>query len=188
MLDHSIPYYDLTMVLSSLHNIPDYPLPECFGIRRYLPGDEFYWSVIEHSAGQFERVEDALNGFCCAFPDRASLSERMLFLTDGDVPFATATAWFGVDGPNGRIGRLHWIAIDEAHQGKRLSRPLVALALQRMRALGHTEAYLTTQTESWVAIKTYARFGFMPVIDDSSREGWRIVSEKAGLDLAAHTR
>ena len=104
----------------------------------------------------------------------------MFFLTDGGVPFATATAWHQSD----TEGLLHWVSVDAAHQGQGLSKPVVSLAMQRLRKLGYRSAYLTTQTESWLAIRLYHRFGFRPVLrSEEERAGWKIVSEKSGIDF-----
>ena len=63
------------------------------------------------------------------------------------------------------MGRLHWVSVDAAHQGRGLSKPLVAMALSSACCeLGHREAILTTQTPSWVAIRVYHRFGFRPEV------------------------
>ena len=113
----------------------------------------------------------------------------MIFLTDHGVPFATATAWFGEDGEDPAEGRLHWVGMDAAHQGRGLSKPLVSLAMHRLQTLGYTSAYLTTQTASWVAIKVYHRFGFRPdVRTEKEIEGWQIVSEKTGIDFMKDIR
>ena len=104
----------------------------------------------------------------------------MLFLTDGGEPFATATAWHD----HGAQGRLHWVGVDAAHQGMGLSKPLVSLALQRLREVGYRSAMLTTQTASWVAIKVYHRFGFRPLLRNRCEaEGWKIVSDRTGIDF-----
>ena len=183
MMDRSIPWISLAMRLDSLDDVPEYELPEAYGWRFFRPGEARIWAAIETSAGEFPDVEAGLKGFRRYYPTDELLDERMLFLTDGGIPFATATAWFG-DGELCREGRLHWVSVDEAHQRRGLSYPLVSLALRRMRELGHQSAYLTTQTASWPAIKVYRRFGFVPQIREAQeREGWRIVSEKTGIDF-----
>lgn len=180
MWDTSVEMIELTMALDCLDDLPAHPLPEQYGCRTYRPGDELHWARIETSAGEFSKVEAGLRRFEGEFPDREPLSERMLFLTDNGVPFATATAWFAPDG----AGLLHYVAIDAAHQGQGLSRPLTALALKRMHELGHRRARLGTQTYSWVAIRVYREFGFHPqVCGDTERRGWRIVAEKTGIDF-----
>ena len=182
-MDHTIPYIGLAMRLESLSDLAEFILPEQYGWRFFRPGDVAEWARIEISAGEFKAEEQAVAGFRKYFPVDDGLDRRMLFLTDGGAPFATAAAWYDDDGgPEGTVGRLHWVGIDEAHQRRGLSYPLVSLTLRVMRELGHTSAFLTTQTTSWPAIKVYRRFGFAPMIrQEAEIEGWRIVSEKTGI-------
>ena len=180
MWDTSVEKVHLRMELDSLEQLPRHPLPERYGFRFYRPGDEIHWARIETSAGEFSLIEDGLRRFERDFPDKQPLPERMMFLTDGGVPFATVTAWFEPDG----AGLLHYVAIDAAHQGQGLSRALTGLGMNRLRALGHRSARLDTQTYSWVAIRVYREFGFHPqVCGDTERRGWRIVAEKTGIDF-----
>lgn len=183
-MDRSVPWIGLEMRLQTLENLPRFDLPEAYGWRYFRPGDEIgAWAPIEISAGEFEDVESAVRGFRKYYPTDDGLGERMIFLTDGGVPFATATAWFS-DEPDDALGRLHWVGIDEAHQRRRLSYPLISLALHRLRELGYNRAQLTTQTASWPAIKAYHRFGFRPYLRaPQEAEGWRIVSGKSGIDF-----
>lgn len=182
MHDRSIPMISLAMKADTLENMPAFDLPEGYSWRYYQPGDEQIWAQIETSAGEFEAVEGGIAGFHHYYPETDQLDGRMIFLTENGVPFATATAWFGDDDPN--EGRLHWVSVDEPHQGRGLSWPLVSMTMHRMRKLGHQTAYLTTQTASWVAIRVYHRFGFRPdVREEKEIEGWRIVSEKTGIDF-----
>lgn len=180
MWDTSVEKVHLKMELDSLEQLPQHPLPKQYGWRFYQPGDENHWARIETSAGEFSRIEDGLRRFERDFPDKEPLLERMLFLTDNGVPFATVTAWFEPDG----AGLLHYVAIDAEHQGRGLSRALTSLGMNRLRALGHRSARLDTQTYSWVAIKVYREFGFRPVMHgEDEKRGWRIVSEKTGIDF-----
>ena len=157
MLDKTVPLISLAMRVASLESMPTFDVPVPYGWRFYRSGDERCWAEIETSAG-----------------------ERMIFLTDGDSPFATATAWH----ENATEGRLHWVSVDAKHQGRGLSWAVVSLAMHRLRTMGYRSAFLTTQTASWVAIKVYHRFGFRPVLrTEAEREGWRIVSEKTGIDF-----
>lgn len=183
MMDHSIPWIGLAMRLESLDALPRFELPAPYGWRFFRPGDERIWAEIETSAGEFPDPEAGIAGFRRYYPTDDGLDGRMIFLTDGGVPFATATAWYG-DGELSDQGRLHWVSVDAAHQRRGLSWPLVSLTMERMRQLGHESAYLTTQTCSWPAIKVYSRFGFAPLVrEEKELEGWRIVSEKTGIDF-----
>lgn len=180
MWDTSVEKVHLKMELNSLEYLPQHPLPEKYGWRFYQPGDENHWARIETSAGEFSQIEGGLRRFERDFPDKEPLPERMLFLTDNGVPFATVTAWFEPDG----AGLLHYVAIDAEHQGRGLSRALTGLGMNRLRALEHKNARLDTQTYSWVAIKVYHEFGFRPVMHgEDEHRGWRIVSEKTGIDF-----
>lgn len=180
MWDKTVPMISLAMRAASLQDIPVFNLPAPYAWRFYQPGDERFWAQIETSAGEFVRPEDGLARFPDIFNGK-KLEERMIFLTEGGAPFATATAWHAGEGE----GLLHWVSVDAAHQGRGLSRVLVSLAMRRLRELGYASAFLRTQTASWVAIKVYARFGFRPVLRARPDEeaGWRIVSEKTGIDF-----
>lgn len=182
MFDRSVPYIGLAMRADSLENQPVFETPDAYGWRCFQPGDEKIWAEIETSAGEFKTPEDGVKGFRKYYPTDDGLDSRMFFLTDNGAPFATATAWFDDEDPE--LGRLHWVSVDEPHQGRGLSKAIVSLAMQRMRELGFKAAYLTTQTNSWVAIKVYAKFGFKPLIrEEKELEGWKIVSEKTGIDF-----
>ena len=180
MWDTTVAHFSLAMRVDSLEDLPFFAVPERYGWRFYQPGDELFWARIETSAEEFKRPEEGLAGFERAFAAGGRLEERMFFLTDGGVPFATATAWHQSD----TEGLLHWVSVDAAHQGQGLSKPVVSLAMQRLRKLGYRSAYLTTQTESWLAIRLYHRFGFRPVLrSEEERGGWKVVSEKSGIDF-----
>ena len=189
MWDSTIEGIGLGMRLDSLEDIPSHDLPEKFGWRFYRQGDDREWARIWASAGAFPTPEAALEGFHQDFKDEELLFGRMLFLTDNGRPFATATAWFD-DDPAGPQGRLHWVGIDAEHQGMGLSAPLVSLALRRIRELGHKMSNLGTMTHCWVAIGVYnRRFGYYPVAKSEKEfEGWRIVSERSGVDYISMLR
>ena len=181
MWDSSVPKISLAMRCDDLSRAPRFAVPAPYALRSWLPGDEKYWADIERSAGEFRDTASALEGFRRNFPDVDELPGRMFFLTEDGIPFATATAWTAAGGE----GRLHWVGVDAAHQGRRLSYPIVSAAVERMAALGCTSAILTTQTSSWVAIGVYRRFGFRPWLREPGEdEGWRIVAEKLGAAFA----
>lgn len=180
MWDTTVAHFSLAMRVDSLEDLPFFAVPERYGWRFYQPGDEFFWARIETSAGEFKRPEEGMARFARAFAAGGRLEERMFFLTDGGVPFATATAWHRSD----TEGLLCWVSVDAAHQGQGLSKAIVSLAMRRLRGFGYRSAYLTTQTESWLAIRLYHRFGFRPVLrSEEERAGWKIVSEKSGIDF-----
>lgn len=181
MWDYSIESIGLKMTLASLGEPVKAELPEKYDWRFYQPGDEVYWAKMWKSAGGFKSEEAALETFKRDFPDEEALKQRMIFLTDDGVPFATVSVWFG-EMPE--QGRLHWVCIDEAHQNQGLSKVLIALSLDLCRKLGCAHAYLLTNTPNWVAIRMYHRFGFVPCSRGGRDNlGWQIVSERSGIDF-----
>lgn len=181
MWDYSVERIGLKMTLDALPESLHTELPDQYSWRFYQPGDELHWARMWVSAGGFNSIEAALEVFGRDFPDQEALKERMIFLTDNEIPFATVTVWFG---ETPEQGRLHWVCIDEEHQNQGLSTPLIALSIQHCRKLGCTNAYLLTNTPNWVAIRMYHRFGFVPSSrGERDNEGWRIVSEKTSIDF-----
>ncbi|MDO4740012.1 MAG: GNAT family N-acetyltransferase [Eubacteriales bacterium] len=183
MFDRSMPNVSLEMRARLEGEIPEWTLPEGYGLRRFRAGEELAWSEIETTAEEFEQVEDALRrGFGGSFqPDYLLVDGRMYFVVDeNDRPVATATAWF-----DGEVGMLHWVAVHSEHQGKGLARPVIAAALRRMQELGYAKAMLHTQPMSWLAIKLYMEFGFRPVWpeDEKTLEGWKAVFAKLGKEF-----
>ena len=189
MFDRTVPNIELAMRLESLEQLSVFELPARYGWRFYRDGDEREWARIERSAGEFASVEEGVEVFWRQFSSVEALRRRMIFLTEGDRPFATATAWFGEGNVSSDLGRLHWVGIEKDHQGRNLCRPLVSRAMQVMRSLGHSSAFLTTQTNSWVAIRVYRQFGFLPRhCLNRDLEGWKIVSEKTQIDFTKDIR
>ena len=172
-MDVTREYIDVRMTRENLDGIPDCALPTGYSIRWYRQGDEDIWLRIQLLADEYTKVTPGL--FVEEFgTDAKLLSERQCFLYDSvDNAIGTASAWFGDHGKKS-LGRIHWVAIVPAHQGKGLAKPLLASVCNRLRSLGHSKTYLTTQTCRIPAINLYARFGFAPVIEsDRDREIWR---------------
>jgi GNAT superfamily N-acetyltransferase len=97
--------------------------------------------------------------------DEARLAERQLYLRAPDQRvIATASAWYDGDSPDTPVGRVHWVAIVPAYQGRGLAKPLLSLVCQRLRELGHREAILDTSTVRVPAVNLYRQFGFLPKI------------------------
>lgn len=165
-------YIDVKMSRKNLDDIPEYSLPVGYSIRWYQPGYEKYWQAIQSLADEFTRVTPDL--FEEQFGTYTQLlSERQCFLSDGeDNIIGTASAWFDNQGGKS-LGRIHWLAIVPQQQGRGLAKPLLAIVCDRLKELGHSRTYLTTQTVRIPAINLYAKFGFVPVIDsDRDIEIW----------------
>ena len=165
-------YLDVKMIRQNLDDIPEYNLPAGYSIRWYQVGYEKHWQAIQLLADEYTRVTPDL--FKEQFgTDIQLLSERQCFLCDGkDNIIGTATAWLdNLDGKS--LGRIHWLAIVPHRQGKGLAKPLLTITCKRLKDLGHSKTYLTTQNVRIPAINLYAKFGFAPMIDTNcDREIW----------------
>ena len=173
------------MVREDLDGLPDFPLPADCVIRSYRPGDEVVWQRIQAAADHYNPITSDL--FEREFgTDARLLGQRQFYLCDSNGhPFGTAAAWFGeLDGRS--LGRLHWVAIAPAMQGRGLAKSLLARTCRRLRELGHAAAYLTTATVRIPAVNLYRRFGFRPRIRDAQDLAvWRTLEPrlKDPLDL-----
>lgn len=165
----------LQMVLESLENIKDYPLPEGYYFKFYTPGDENRWVEIELAAGGFENKQKAEEMFARDFVEHLDiLEERQLYLcsSEGEL-VGTTTAWMTENFEEGIHGLIHWVAIKPEHQAKRLGRPLLSAALKLMRNW-HTKAFLSTNTECVRAVRVYLDMGFVPyIIDEDGKKAWQ---------------
>lgn len=179
-----------------LREIPGHPLPEGYALRSFDPADSATWkrrwAEVETAAGEFSTPDRALERFDREFGGREEeLAGRCLFLLrtgsepagpagSGEEVIGTAMGWYDVAAPENPAGRIHWVGIRPAWQGRGLSKPLVSAAL-RVLAPRHDRAYLTTQTTSYVAVRLYLGLGFAPcIVREEERRGWSILADLLG--------
>jgi len=167
----------ITMIREHLRDIPQYELPPGYSMRRYRPGDKRTWLEIHDRAEFLIKVTgktfDENFGY-----DLAAMPKRCYFLVSPDgQDIGTITAWY-IKNYHGRAwGRIHWVAIVPEYQGKGLSKPIMTIAMNRLRSLGHRRAMLTTATPRIAALKTYLEFGFVPDMRrDRAQEAWSMVA------------
>lgn len=171
-------YIQLAMLRDHMRAIPAFDCPPGYRIRTYVPGDEYNWARIETLAGEFRSQEAALQRFQQFYgPSLEKLADRGFFLENSQgEAIGTATAWFG-EFAGAERGRVSWVAIIPAEQGKKLAKPLLSAVLQRL-AQEHSSAFLTTQTTSYPAINLYLSLGFAPyLLRDTCPEGWSLMEQ-----------
>ena len=154
------------MIREHLDDIPDFALPAGYSTRWYQPGDEKSWYRIHTLADKYTKVTPNL--YKKEFgSDTQILAERQCFLLDSKrIIIGTATAWFDEHDEHS-VGRIHWIALVPAEQSKGLAKPLLTVVCNRIKDLGHSKAYLTTQTMRIPAINLYLKFGFIRFLRNS---------------------
>jgi GNAT superfamily N-acetyltransferase len=148
------------MVNPDLKAAPRFELSPDLVLHWYEPGDEDCWREIHELADEHNRITAEL--FADQFThDSFKLSERQCYLLDRDSrPVATGTAWGELEGPFAGFGRPHWIAVIPPCQGRGIGKMLMSIICQRLLALGHPRAYLTTSPLRPAAIHLYQKFGF----------------------------
>lgn len=179
--DSRLRYYHLVLEKKILDDIPEYPLPSGFHFTCYQDGDMEDWIAIEKSAKEFRTVEEGVDAWGRYYLHREQeLHNRMFFIeTEQEEKVATATAFY--DPSKGDLrneaGWLHWVAVKREYQGLGLARPLISKALRRLVELGYPSLKLSSQTNTWVAVKIYMDFGFVPEPENAvhSREGYEIL-------------
>ena len=178
-MDPTLPHLSIAMVRPTLDDLPRAPLPAPFSFRRYQPGDVAAWVRIHALADKFNVASPAL--FAERFgSDESELRERQLYLCDGaGDAIGTITAWHNDHYPGLCRGRVHWVAIVPAYQGRGLGKPLLAACLRRMVDLGYESAYLTTNPPRVPAINLYLGFGFAPDVRSAEeRDAWRLLEDR----------
>ncbi len=169
----------VVMILEDLSKLPEFDLPRGFSFRNFREDDKKVWAEIETAAGEFRDTKNGIEQFEREFePHREKLLQRFIILeNDKNECIGTAMGWFDDDFLMKGYGRVHWVGIHPEYQGKGLAKPLVSRTMEIIKE-HHEKCYLTTQTESYKAIKIYLDFGFVPYLKDESCPGaWKLMAE-----------
>ena len=166
-------YLGVRMIRENMENIPHFPIPEGFAIRNYRQNEGHIWTRIQKAAEPYIDIDDGL--FMREFKrDLLAMENRSFYLTtDAGEEIGTITAWWQDNG----WGQIHWVAIHPDYQGRGLSKPMMSVAMERMKQ-SHERCFLGTSTGRIPAIKLYLDFGFIP---DRSREN----SQEAWTEVAS---
>ena len=159
MLDRTIPFYNIILRCEN-YDLKQIILPKAYQIISYKPGFERDWARLECSAGDFESEKEAVDYFCNRYLSNNDRTDNLLFLTDytGKV-IGSCISW--TDDRNGKmVNSLHWLIVDEEHQGKGLGRSLCIVAMNCFYQNGSEPIYIHTQPWSWKAILLYTSLGF----------------------------
>lgn len=173
------------MVRPHLLHIPEVPFPEGFSVRPYQPGDERIWTDIWRDAEPFLTIDDDL--FAREFgSDWGALRWRCFFIVDErGCAVGTVTAWYSRDFKGQDWGRIHWLAVRPAYQGRDLAKAALSFALKQL-AQWHERVWLDTSSGRLAALKLYLDFGFVPDMDaPGARVAWQQVQQKLNHPVLA---
>lgn len=168
--------YSVRMIRKNMENIPQFSVLKSFAIRKYRQGEGHIWTRIQRAAERYINIDDEL--FIRQFKrDLLAMEDRSFFLTtDAGEEIGTITAWWQPDMNGKNWGQIHWVAIHPDYQGYGLSKPMMSVAMTRLKQ-SHKRCFLDTSTRRIPAIKVYLDFGFIPDFSlKNSREAWAEVA------------
>ena len=170
-----LPNIAVRMVRPHLRDIPQAPFPHGFGIRALRRDEGWLWTEVQRDTERLFPIADDL--FMRQFgDDLPGVEQRCFFVTDarGDA-VGTISAWHPPQDLGPDWGRIHWVAVCPAYQGRGLGKAALHYALSRL-AEWHQRAVLDTSTARVPAVKMYLDFGFVPDLDrPGADEAWRLV-------------
>jgi len=175
-MNNPLKNYSVRMIREHMDNIPDIPFPKGFGIRNYRLGEGHIWTRIEKAAEPFFEIDDRL--FDREFGHHLRVMEDRSFfvITDEGEEIGTITAWWQPNWKDKEWGQIHWVAIHPDYQGLGLSKPMMTVAMRRLKQ-SHNRAFLGSSTGRIAAVKIYLDFGFHPDMEsENSLEAWREVA------------
>lgn len=152
-------------------------VPPGYILRTLNPGDEYLLMNLLNRADfsfDFKKLQQTLsiclpNGcFIIEHQESGKFVATMMarHLASSEYPFG---------------GRIDWLAVDPAHQGKGLGNICAKSATAHLIKLGYKNIWVTTDVERIAALKIFLSIGFEPVIINESRERWKIVYNQLNI-------
>ncbi len=170
------------MARPDFENIPRYDLSPEFHYRLFRRGEEETWARLLYITGMRPDFETAMKQWRFEFePVPQEMEKRCIFVeTQAGEVIATTLAWYEGE-PTNEWGRIHWVGVDPAYQGKRIGKALISEALARMSKT-HTKVMLETESHRLPAIQMYLDFGFAPQIrGESDKAAWAEIGKTLQL-------
>ena len=159
MLDRTIPFYN-TILRCDAYSPREAVLPEGYAIAFYQPGDERAWAELEHSIGDFASVHEAEQYFIATYLKNADLQDNILFLKNAENRIIGSVIAWQDKRADTSVSSLHWLVVEEGHQGRGLGKALCLAVMNRFYELSGLPVYIHTQPWSWKAILLYVSLGF----------------------------
>lgn len=159
MLDRTIPFYNTIMKCSDYRH-QEVKLPAGYTIVSYQSGYEKEWAKLECAIEDFGSLAEAEQYFVETYLQNPELFPNILFALDKDqIVVGSCIAWQDQKGVN-RVSSLHWLVVQEQHQGIGLGRALCTAVMNIYDGHKDLPVYIHTQPWSWKAILLYLSLGF----------------------------
>lgn len=168
----------VNMSRPNLLDIPQVPFPEGFSIRPMRLDEGGLWTDIERDAEEYLEITDDTFHQEFGRDLQATQWRSFIVVNQKGVGVGTISAWYDRNYRGQDYGRIHWLAVRPAYQGRGLGRAALSFAMNEL-ARWHDRATLGTQTRRLPAIKLYLDFGFLPEFDEPEAVAtWHAVQEQ----------
>ena len=167
------------MVRPDLKGLPEIQIPDGYGVRTYVPGDEAHWArIINDSFGGNMSVADAVQSL---MSQKQFVAEGLFFAAFQGTPVGTACAWC-TPPDEVEVCDIHMVGVVRDHQGHGLGKLVSLYVLHFLAKRGVRGAQLNTDDDRLPAIKTYLNLGFKPSYRDASQpKRWQAVYDSLGI-------
>ena len=174
----------INMLKKSLDDIIDVPLAPGYTMRNYKEGDRDMWIALYDRLDEYYHVTP--NDFDESYGnDHEEIAKYVFFLCKDGKEIGTVANWPEPDMNGQRMGRVHWLGVEDGHRGKHLGGAMLSFALKMMKGQGCTQSVLGTMNERIAALNLYFKFGFEAIVytDQWSaikdqEQAWREVKNK----------
>lgn len=167
-LDTGVPYYPLIMTLKKEYPHIKYSMAKGYHKIPFAISYIEDWVSLHVMLGQLASFEEGMKYFNETFlPHLEDVKKQFILVVDEQGNLAgTSSLWDGTHFGEHRL-RVHWVGVHPLHQRIGIAKMLVAETIS-LYEQSHTkeDLYLTTQTNSYVAIAMYLQLGFEPYVGE----------------------
>lgn len=186
VLDTSIPYIKVLMVMARKTIRKEIELNTNYHYAKFNENLKEAWCRLQCEVCLFENMEEARKKWDSMLTrDMDFFSNNFLFVENKKNELvASAGLWYGNDFDQDRL-RIHYVAVSQKAQHQKIAQSMLTkLCIKYDRIPGKYPLYLATQSQSYGAIKLYARLGFTPYLgaykgssEQKSKKAWQSVTD-----------
>lgn len=163
-IDKSVEHFNLIMVCEKPAENISFEISEGYEIVHYHEQYRFAWINLHVKLGHFMDYDEGNKIFKNTFEAYPLDMLKYMYVTIdcNNNLVGTCALWCGNHFGYSRL-RMHYLGVDEQHQKKGIARTMCLYCMRLYSELGLRDSlYLSTQTNSYMAIALYLSIGFMP--------------------------